>query len=144
MEGAEASPVAMQRPIQAKANRASPATHAPRLTFLKNKVRTGHPRRPELLRGTGTCASRREKRTANSAHPQAQSEPEKTNSSGRDPRAQEAANVDGPHFALSILDVHSNLRNRWWRDQCGLNVFPVSSSVFRRERIRGHPSAQAV
>jgi hypothetical protein len=27
--------------------------------------------------------------------------------------------------------------------QCGLNVFPVSSSVFRRERIRGHPSAQA-
>jgi len=25
----------------------------------------------------------------------------------------------------------------------GLNVFPVSSSVFRRERIRGHPSAQA-
>src|SRR5437899_11024618 len=91
MEGAEASPVAMQRPIQAKANRASPATHAPRLTFLKNKVRTGHPRRPELLRGTGTCASRREKRTANSAHPQAQSEPEKTNSSGRDPRAQEAA-----------------------------------------------------
>jgi hypothetical protein len=26
--------------------------------------------------------------------------------------------------------------------QCGLNVFPVSSSVFRRERIRGHPSAQ--
>src|SRR5882762_489024 len=27
--------------------------------------------------------------------------------------------------------------------QWGLNVFPVSSSVFRRERIRGHPSAQA-
>jgi TonB family protein len=27
--------------------------------------------------------------------------------------------------------------------QCGLNVFPVSRSVFRRERIRGHPSAQA-
>ncbi len=27
--------------------------------------------------------------------------------------------------------------------QCGLNVLPVSSSVFRRERIRGHPSAQA-
>ena len=28
--------------------------------------------------------------------------------------------------------------------QWGLNVFPVSRSVFRRERIRGHPSAQAV
>jgi hypothetical protein len=28
-------------------------------------------------------------------------------------------------------------------NRCGLNVFPVSSSVFRRERIRGHPSAQA-
>jgi hypothetical protein len=27
--------------------------------------------------------------------------------------------------------------------QCGLNVFPVSSNVFSRERIRGHPSAQA-
>jgi len=27
-------------------------------------------------------------------------------------------------------------------DQCGLNVLPVSSSVFRRERIRGHPSEQ--
>ncbi len=31
VEGAEASPVAMERPIQAKANRTSPATHAPRL-----------------------------------------------------------------------------------------------------------------
>jgi len=27
--------------------------------------------------------------------------------------------------------------------QCGLNVFPVSSKVFSRERIRGHPSGQA-
>jgi hypothetical protein len=26
-------------------------------------------------------------------------------------------------------------------DQCGRNVFPVSSSVFNRERIRGQPSA---
>ena len=31
LEGAEASPVAMERPIQAKTNRASPVTHAPRL-----------------------------------------------------------------------------------------------------------------
>jgi hypothetical protein len=28
-------------------------------------------------------------------------------------------------------------------NQCGLNVFPVSINVFRRERIRGQPSAQA-
>jgi hypothetical protein len=27
--------------------------------------------------------------------------------------------------------------------QCGLNVLPVSSRVLRRERMRGHPSAQA-
>jgi len=28
--------------------------------------------------------------------------------------------------------------------QCGRNVFPVSRSVFNRERIRGHPSAFSV
>src|SRR6185436_12838604 len=28
--------------------------------------------------------------------------------------------------------------------QCGRNVFPVSRSVFNRERIRGHPSAFCV
>src|SRR5207244_12927177 len=88
---AEASRGGKPRQMQEKATMATPANHAPRLTFLKHKVRTGHPRRQELLRGTGTAASRREKRTANSAHPEAQSEPEKTNSSGRDPRAQEAA-----------------------------------------------------
>ena len=26
--------------------------------------------------------------------------------------------------------------------QCGLKVLPVSSSVFKRERMRGHPSEQ--
>src|SRR5262249_24797608 len=34
-------------------------------------------------------------------------------------------------------------RTAFLLDQCGLNVFPVSSKVLRRERMRGHPSAQA-
>ena len=41
-----------------------------------------------------------------------------------------------------LRDCHLRQTIPTWY-QCGLKVFPVSSSVFRRERIRGHPSAQA-
>ena len=37
MEGAAASPLAMERPIQTKANRVSPPSHAPRLKVCENQ-----------------------------------------------------------------------------------------------------------
>jgi hypothetical protein len=55
-------------------------------------------------------------------------------------RHRKLANLRHP---LNRIRSFSSIKLEWRQCQCGLNVFPVSSSVFRRERIRGHPSAQA-
>ena len=54
------------------------------------------------------------------------------------PESRFAVNLNSEHTGMAQTS-HSNAISYQW----GLNVFPVSSSVFRRERIRGHPSAQA-